>query len=55
MPASVHTVLVHGPDIVSEGILSIGHLYEDAQESRNKDLQYFRRGHSRKIITVINE
>jgi len=55
MPASVHKVLVHVPDIVSGAILSTGHLSEDAQESRNEDLQYFRRSHSRKIITIINE
>lgn len=55
MPAFVHKVLVHVPDIVSGAILSIGHLSEDAQEFRNNDLQYFRRGHSRKIITHINE
>jgi hypothetical protein len=49
MLASVHKVLVHGADTVSGAILLIGQLSEDAQESRNKDLKYFRSSHSRKI------
>jgi hypothetical protein len=50
MPASVHKVLVHGASIVSGAILPVGPLSEEAQESRNKDLKYFRRSHSRKIF-----
>jgi hypothetical protein len=42
MPPSVHKVLVHGADIVSGAILPVGQLSEEAQESRNKDLIYFR-------------
>jgi hypothetical protein len=49
MPASVHTVLSHGAHTVSGAILPVGQLSEEAQESRNKDLKYFRRSHSRKI------
>jgi hypothetical protein len=49
MPASAHKVLVHGADIVSGATLPIGKLSEEAQESRNKDLKYFRSSHSRKI------
>jgi hypothetical protein len=49
MPASVHKVLVHGADIISGAILPIGQLSEEAQESRNKDLNSFRRSHSRKM------
>jgi hypothetical protein len=48
LPASVHEVLVHGADIASGAILPI-ELSEEAQESRNKDLKYFRSSHSRKI------
>lgn len=43
MPASVHEILVHGADIVHGTILSIGKLSEETQESRNKDLMYFRK------------
>jgi hypothetical protein len=42
-------VLVHGADIVAGAILPIGQESEEAQKSRNKDLKYFRRSHSRKI------
>jgi hypothetical protein len=49
MPASVHKILVHGADIASGAILLIGQLFEEAQESTNKDLKYFRSSHSRKV------
>jgi hypothetical protein len=49
LSASVHKVLVHGADIVSGVILRIGQLSKEAQESRNKDLKYFRSSHARKI------
>jgi hypothetical protein len=56
MPASVHKVLVHGADIVSGALLPTGQLSEEAQESRNKDLKYFRSRNSRKTrISVINK
>jgi len=48
MPASVQEILVHGADIVHGTILSIGQLSEETQESRNKDLKYFRKSLSRK-------
>jgi len=47
MSASVHKILVHGANIVSGAILPIGQLSEEAQVSRNKDLKYCRRSHSR--------
>ena len=47
MPASVRKILVHGADIVSGAILPIGQLSEETQESRNKNLKYFRRSHSK--------
>lgn len=48
MPDSVHKMMVHGDDIVSGAILPTGRLSEIALESRNKDLKYLRRCHSRK-------
>ena len=41
-------MVVHGVDIVDGVISPIGHLSEEAQESRNKDLKYFRKSLSRK-------
>jgi hypothetical protein len=49
MPARFHKVLVHGADIISGVILPIGQLSEEAQESRNKNLESFRRSHSRRM------
>lgn len=47
MSAIVHKILVHGADIVSGAILSIGQLSKEAHVSRNKDLKYCRRSYSR--------
>jgi hypothetical protein len=56
MPASVHKILVHGANIISGAILSIGQLSEEAQESRNKDLKYCRRNRSRtRSLSSTNE
>jgi hypothetical protein len=53
---SVHKIMVHEADIVSGAILLIGQLSEETPESRNKDLIYSRRSHSRKISqSSINE
>jgi hypothetical protein len=49
VPVNVHKVLVHGADIISGAIVPIGKLFEEAEESRNKDLKYFRQNHSRKM------
>ena len=48
MPVTMHKILIHGADIIRTSILPIGQLSEEAQESRNKDLKYFRRSHTRK-------
>ncbi|XP_017465416.1 PREDICTED: uncharacterized protein LOC108358524 [Rhagoletis zephyria] len=48
MPITVHKVLIHGSKIVSEAILPIGMLSEEAQEARNKDYRRYRLYHSRK-------
>lgn len=48
MPASVHKILFHGSDIISNAMLPRGQLSEEAQEARNKDLKNYRRGHTRK-------
>lgn len=49
LPASIHKVLIHGPDIVSRAMLPIGQLSEEAAESRNKDIKAFRLNFTRKI------
>jgi len=49
MPASVHKVLIYGSAIVSAALLPIGHLPEEAQEARNKDIKKFREHYKRKL------
>ena len=49
MPQSIHKVLIHGADIMREFPHPIGHLTDEAQESRNKDLKKAREEHARKI------
>lgn len=48
MPTTVHKVLIHGPSIVSNALMPIGHLSEEAQEARNKDFKKFREFNARK-------
>lgn len=49
MPSSVHKLLIHGKSILNHfSMLPMGHLSEDAQESRNKDYKNYRLNHSRK-------
>ena len=56
MTPTVHKVLVHGKDIIDNFILPIGMLGEDAQESRHKDVRYYREHKTRKMSRkVTNE
>lgn len=49
MPSSIHKLLIHGKEIIKHfGMIPIGVLSEDAQESRNKCYKETRRFHSRK-------
>lgn len=48
MPSSVHKILIHGADIISNVSLPIGMMSEEALEARNKDLRNFRQHHTRK-------
>lgn len=48
MPASVHKILLHGAKIINHFLIPIGILSEEAQESRNKDLKYYRKFNTRK-------
>uniref|UniRef100_A0A2S2PYH0 Uncharacterized protein n=1 Tax=Sipha flava TaxID=143950 RepID=A0A2S2PYH0_9HEMI len=52
MPSSVHKILIHGADVIRYAVLPIGHLSEEAQESRNKDYKMYRRHHTRKISKI---
>lgn len=52
MPPSVHKILIHGPSVVSSFALPIGHLSEEAQESRNKDLKKYRENFTRKSSRI---
>lgn len=49
MTPTVHKVLVHGKDIIENFLLPIGMLGEDAQESRHKDIRYYREHNTRKM------
>ena len=48
MPPSVHTVLIHGHQILGEFELSIENFSEEAQECNNKEIKRGRERHSRK-------
>lgn len=49
MPASVHKLLIHGEEIISNFTILIGQLSEEASEARNKEFRKYREIHSRKI------
>lgn len=42
LPASVHKVLLHDPEIIQNCLVSIGELSEEAAETKNKDIKLFR-------------
>ena len=48
MPNTVHKVLIHGSQMITEAFLPIGMLSEEAQEAQNKVYRQQRRYHSRK-------
>ena len=48
VPTSIHIVLIHGPLIIQWAPLSIGQLFEEAQEWRDKDIKRYRDNFSRK-------
>lgn len=48
LPVSVHKILIHSPRVLSQMMIPIGQLSEEAQESRNKNLKEYREYHTRK-------
>ena len=48
MPRTIHQVLIHGSQVISNMSIPIGVLSEEAQEARNKDNKHFRTSHTRK-------
>lgn len=52
LPASLHKVLVHAPDVINYALLPIGELSEEAAESKNKDIKMFRRQNTRKMSHI---
>ena len=48
MPASLHKLLIHAPDVVGSCVLPIGCMSEEAAEARNKNVQQYRLRHTRK-------
>ena len=49
MPVTVHKILIHGAFVISNALLPIGQLSEEAQEARNKDFKRYREIHTRKL------
>lgn len=49
MPASLHRILIHGPEIIKAVPLPLGMFSEEALESRNKDFRKYRESYSRKF------
>jgi hypothetical protein len=54
MSPTVHTFLIHGPEIVSLVLLPIGQLSEEAQESCNKFIKKYRVDNARKCSRTSN-
>jgi len=52
MPASVHKLLIHGEEIISNFTIPIGQLSKKASEARNKEFRKYREIHSRKINRI---
>lgn len=48
MSPTVHKILIHGPSVISNAILPIGQLSEEAAEARNKHFRQYRLNFSRK-------
>lgn len=48
MPVTVHKILVHGAAIIQFGVLPIGMMSEEAQETRHKHFKDYRERHSYK-------
>lgn len=49
---TVHLILIHGPDVIKNGIVPVGQLSEEAAESRNKDIKQYRERFTRKISRI---
>lgn len=54
MTTTLHKILIHGDEIISNCLLPIGQLSEEAQESRNKDFKIYRERFSRKTSRQSN-
>lgn len=54
MTTTVHKILIHGYEIISNFLLPIGQLSEEAQESRIKDFKIYRERFSRKTSRQAN-
>ena len=49
LPVTIHKILIHAADIVNGIALPIGHMSEEAQEARNKDVRRYREMFTRKF------
>ena len=48
MPPTLHKYFIHAPGIISNALLPIGYLSEEAQEAHNEDFKKYREFNSRK-------
>ena len=49
LPVTVHKILIHGADVISEMLLPIGFMSEEAQETKNKEVRKNREHFTRKF------
>lgn len=49
MPPTVHKIFMHSKEVIEHFLIPIGQLSEDAQESRHKEIKYYREHNTRKI------
>ena len=52
MPRTVHQLLIHGHDLITNFSVPIGILSEEAQERLNKDYKYLRSNNTRKTCRL---
>ena len=52
LPVTIHKIFVYASDVIEVMTIPIGHMSEEAQEARNKDLRKYREFFTRKFSRV---
>ena len=55
MPQSVHKMLIHSSQVVRDKPVPVGLLSDEAQESRNKDVNNYREHYTRKFSRKVTK